>query len=107
MEGITMDLSQVPSIQSVANEFEELPANGYEIISEFMFKNTFLELENKLGEDNFTFILLLQTFAVFPDDKIDIYTICMLMKISYLKVEPYLNLLCRYLILEKKEMLIV
>ena len=102
MEGITMDLSQVPSIQSVANEFEELPANGYEIISEFMFKNTFLELENKLGEDNFTFILLLQTFAVFPDDKIDIYTICMLMKISYLKVEPYLNLLCRYLILEKK-----
>lgn len=104
MEGIALDLSQVPSVQSVANEFEELPANGYEIISEFMFKNTFLELENKLGEDSFTFILLLQTFAVFPNDKIDIYTICMLMKISYLKVEPYLNLLCRYLILEKKEM---
>ena len=102
MEGIVTDLSQVASIQSVASEFEELPANGYEIISEFMFKNTFLELENRLSEDMDLFVLLLQIFAVFPSDKVDIYTICMLMKISYLKIEPYLNLLCKYLILEKK-----
>lgn len=102
MEGITTDLTQVASIQSVANEFEELPANGYEIISEFMFKNTFMELENRLSNDIDLFVSLLQTFAVFPNDKIDIYTMCMLMNVSYLRIEPYLNLLCRYLILEKK-----
>ena len=103
VEGIAIDLSKsIISIETVENEFRNLPANGYEIISEFMFKNTFLELEKRLSNNIELFAQLMRIFAVFPSDSIDIYTLCMLMDVRYIKIEPYLNLLCRYFILERK-----
>lgn len=103
VDGIVTDLSKMASVQTVANEFVNLPANGYEIISEFMFKNTFIELEEKLIDNKEVFVRMLQAFAVFPRETIDIYTMCMLMDVGYAQIEPYLNLLCRFLILERKE----
>lgn len=103
IEGIVIDLSKMSSLQSVVTEFESLPANGYEIISEFMFKNTFVELEERLIDNKELFARLLQIFAVFPKETIDIYTLCMLLNVGYMQIEPYLNMLCRFLILERKE----
>ena len=103
IEGIVTDLSKMSSVHSVATELVSLPANGYEIISEFMFKNTFIELEERLINDKELFARLLQVFAVFPKQTIDIYTMCMLLDVGYVQIEPYLNMLCRFLILERKE----
>ena len=103
VEGIVMDLSKMSSVQSVTTELVSLPANGYEIISEFMFKNTFIELEERLIDDKELFARLLQVFAVFPKETIDIYTMCMLLDVGYIQIEPYLNMLCKFLILERKE----
>ena len=102
IDGIVTDLSKMSSVQSVATELVSLPANGYEIISEFMFKNTFIELEERLIDDKELFARLLQVFAVFPKETIDIYTMCMLLDVGYMQIEPYLNMLCRFLILERK-----
>lgn len=48
IEGITSDLSALPTVSNIVNEFSTIPLNGYDIISEFMFKNTFDELEKHL-----------------------------------------------------------
>lgn len=102
IEGIVTDLSKMSTVQSVSEEILNLPANGYEIISEFMFKNTFIELEERLIDHKELFTKLLQVFAVFPKETIDIYTMCLLLDVGYAQIEPYLNMLCRFLILERK-----
>lgn len=101
IEGITSDLSALPTVSNIVNEFSTIPLNGYDIISEFMFKNTFDELEKTFKEHADLLFSLLKIFAVYPNQEIDIYTICMLSDLSYLNINPYINLLCQYLILEK------
>lgn len=101
IDGIKSDLSALPAVSSIVDEFSTLPLNGYEIISEFMFKNTFDELEKIFAQHTDFLSTLLKIFAVYPNKEIDIFTICMLSDSSYIDINPYLNLLCRYLILEK------
>lgn len=101
IEGITSDLSALPTVSNIVNEFSTIPLNGYDIISEFMFKNTFDELEKTFKEHADLLFSLLKIFAVYPNQEIDIYTICMLSDLSYININPYINLLCQYLILEK------
>lgn len=45
ISGINADLSKGATLQSINKELTNLPANGYEIISEYMFKNTFGDIE--------------------------------------------------------------
>lgn len=102
VEGLITDLSQMSSVKGMQSEFGQLPSNGYEIISEFMFKNTFIEIEKVFIKQKDFLVSLLKIFAVYPHENIDIFTICMLMKSDYNKIEPYITILCRYLILERK-----
>ena len=100
--GIVKDLNQC-SVKALSHEISSIPLNGYEIISEYMFKNTFEELE-KLYEDKGKLLnSLLRVFAVYPTSNIDIYTICMINELGYQDIIPVMDLLCKYLILEKKE----
>lgn len=100
--GIVKDLNQC-SINSISKEIASVPLNGYEIVSEFMFKNTFEELES-LYEDNGKILnSLLRVFAVYPTKSIDIFTICIITDLGYQDILPMIDLLCKYLILEKKE----
>lgn len=102
IEGIRIDLTKLSTIDNLVNEMNTLPVNGYEIISEFMFKNTFNELEKLFHEESEFLYSLLEIFAVYPSKEIDIFTICILMNSSYTQIEPFTNMLCRYLILEKR-----
>lgn len=100
--GLTADLTRTATIGKIGKELQRLPANGYEIISEYMFKNTFEELEKVFSEDAPTIYSLLKILAVYPGEYVDVYTLSMLSKLSYQKIEPIISMLCRYLIVEKK-----
>lgn len=100
--GIVKDLNQ-SSVNSISKEISSVPLNGYEIISEFMFKNTFEELESLYEDRGKILDTLLRVFAVYPTEKIDIFTICIITDFGYQDILPMIDLLCKYLILEKKE----
>ena len=102
IHGIAADISSPISVPKIKQEMARLPANGYSIISEFMFKNTFTEIENIFKAEATLIYTILKIFAVYPYDSVDIYTICTLSKESYLNVEPIITILCRYLVIEKK-----
>lgn len=100
--GLKADLTRVATVNKIGNELKTLPANGYEIISEYMFKNTFEELEKVFIDSSVTIYALLKILAVYPGDCVDIYTLSMLSKRSYQEIEPIMTMLCKYLIVEKK-----
>lgn len=100
--GIVKDLNQ-SSVKAIAKEISNIPINGYEIVSEFMFKNTFEELESMYEDKGDLLNSLLRVFAVYPSKCIDIFTICIITELGYQKILPMVDLLCKYLILEKKE----
>lgn len=66
-----------------------------------MFKNSFQELQEILLEEKAVLATILKIFAVYPADTIDLYTISMLSKQPYLTIDHIIELLCRYLIIEK------
>lgn len=100
--GIVTDLNQC-SVKSISKEISSVPLNGYEIVSEFMFKNTFEELEALFEDKGEILNSLLRVFAVYPTKSIDIFTICIITDLGYQDILPMVGLLCKYLILEKKE----
>lgn len=100
--GIVKDLNQ-RSIKSISEEISSIPLNGYEIVSEFMFKNTFEELEKLFEDKGKVLDSLLRVFAVYPSNCVDVFTICIITDLGYQDIIPMINLLCKYLILEKKE----
>lgn len=80
------------------------PSNAYEVVAEFMYKDTFEHIEIAFAESAALFYKVLKVFAVIEDDSIDINTICLLTQESYPSVEEVVALLCNFLILEKKDM---
>lgn len=72
------------------------------MISEYMFKNTFEEVEKVFAEFSSTMYTLLKVLAVYPGKYVDIYTLSLLSKRPYQEIEPIMTMLCRYLIVEKK-----
>ena len=100
--GIVKDLSQCTP-NSISKEIADVPLNGYEIVSEFMFKNTFEELKVLYEDKGEKLDTLLRVFAVYPSNAIDVFTICMITEFGYQEVVPIMDLLCKYLILERKE----
>lgn len=103
ISGINADLSKGATLQSINKELTNLPANGYEIISEYMFKNTFGDIEKIFASSMNVTYKLLKVLAVYPMASVDIYTLSMLSKESYSVIEPIMAMLCKYMIVEKKE----
>lgn len=100
--GLKTDLTRIATVKKIGEELNSLPANGYEIISEYMFKNTFEELEKVFIDSSIAIYALLKILAVYPGKYVDIYTLSMLSKRSYQEIEPIMTMLCKYLIIEKK-----
>ena len=85
---------------------EQCPANTYEVISEFMYKDTFSQLENYFKNNNSKlFCEILKVFAVTlnneGNDGIDITTLCILTAGLYPQVQSVVDVLTNYLIIEK------
>lgn len=91
IDGLAADYSCVATTKKVAEELRTLPANGYEIIGEFMFKNTFLEIEDIFAADSETLYSVLKIFAVCSQDSVDIYTISILLKLDYVSLQPIIS----------------
>ncbi|MBR2505407.1 MAG: ATP-binding protein [Bacilli bacterium] len=101
LQGLQMDLTKRATITKLNRELASLPANGYEIISEYMFKNTFEELEEIFTTDSQRIYSILSVLAVYPSKSVDIYTLSLLTKQPYNELEELMILLCRYLIVNK------
>lgn len=100
IQGIASDISNT---QKLSDEFSNLPPNGYEIISEFMFRNAFAEIETLYSSKSNELYSILKIFAAYPSDQIDIYTLSTLTEINYIEIDPIISTLCKYLILEKSQ----
>ncbi len=98
---IANDIPISARVKKLEKEVTQIPANGFNIISEFMFKNSFLEILELYKTDETLISSILKIFAVHSLEKIDLYTISMLSKKPYSIIDPVLDLLCKYLIIEK------
>ena len=101
LSGIANDISI--NTRKLSEEFENLPPNGYEIISEFMFKNAFIEIEALYSSDAEKIYSILKIFSVYSSDSIDVYTLSTLSGTNYLETEKIVSMLCKYLIVEKNQ----
>ena len=79
------------------------PPNAYEVVSEFMYKDTFEHIERFFTEGNELFYKILKVFAVIENNSTDINTICLLTEEAYPNVERVMDVLCNYLIVEKSD----
>lgn len=101
INGIVSDMSTPATIAKLEKEMQQIPANGFNIISEYMFKNSFQEIQDNYKDNAMLLSSVLKIFAVYPSDAIDLYTISMLSKEPYCILDPIIELLCQYLIIEK------
>lgn len=101
INGIISDTTYSTTVNDLKQEVSNIPPNGFNIISEFMFKNSFQEIREKYRANDIILTSILKIFAVYPSKTIDLYTISILSKQSYSVIDPVIELLCRYLIIEK------
>lgn len=101
MSGLIAEFSSDNAWRNLRSNLNNIPGNAYEVISEFMFEDTFEEIEMVFSHDMSVFYKILKIFAVLQGDSVDLNTICLLSKENYTKVEAIADTLCNYLILEK------
>lgn len=102
ISGLQADFSSPNAWKKIRNSLSIVAPNAYESISEFMFKDTFEQLELIFAYDIELFNKVLKIFAIISNEGIDLSTVCLLTKCSYPKVESAVDALCNYLILERK-----
>lgn len=101
INGIAADMIAPATVKKLEKEVRSIPSNGFTIVSEFMFKNSFQEIQENYKSNAEDLSAILKIFAVYPSDLIDLYTISTLIKKPYTEIEPIIDLLCRYLIIER------
>ena len=101
INGIAADMIAPATVKKLENEVRSIPSNGFTIVSEFMFKNSFQEIQENYKSNAEDLSAILKIFAVYPSDLIDLYTISTLIKKPHVEIEPIIDLLCRYLIIER------
>ena len=101
MSGLKADFSRVSTLKDLKSNTSTLAPNAYASISDFMYKDTFEQIENIFAEP-ILFYKILKVFAVIHNNEgIDISTICLLADIPYPQTEAAIDTLCNYLIIEK------
>ncbi len=103
VEGLKAEFSNVNAWKSLRSSLASTPSNTYEVVSEFMYKDTFEHIEATFNEHKELFYKILKVFAVIQSDSTDINTICLLTHEAYPTVEAVLDVLCNYLIIEKRD----
>ena len=91
--------------KSLKTSLLKTPSNAYEVVAEFMYRDTFEHLETSFLENADLFYKILNVFAVIQNESTDINTLCLLTNESYPNIEAVVDVLCNFLILEKKDML--
>lgn len=89
--------------KSLRSTLSKTPSNAFEVIGEFMYKDTFEHIEATFATSADLFYKILKVFAVIQNNSTDINTICLLTGESYPDVEAVIDVLCSFLILEKKD----
>ncbi len=89
--------------KSLKKTLSNTPSNAYEVIAEFMYKDTFEHIETSFSESTDLFYKVLKVFAVIQSECTDISTLCLLTNESYPQVEEVVDILCTFLILEKND----
>lgn len=115
MRRLSKNLSTITSLKtefnsgnawkSLKNTLSKTPSNAYEVIAEFMYKDTFEHIETTFAENAELFYKVLKVFAVIQNDGTDISTLCLLTNESFPNVEAVVEILCSFLILEKNDTL--
>ena len=100
ISGLRADFSCANVWKGIRKNIAVLPPNAYEAISDFMFKDTFEQIESVFSNPEL-FYEILKVFAVIPNKGIDLSTVCFLTSISYPDVEAVAETLCNYLIIER------
>ena len=100
ISGLRADFSCANVWKGIRKNIAVLPSNAYESISDFMFKDTFEQIESVFNNPEL-FYEILKVFAVMPNKGIDLSTVCLLTGISYPDVEAAAETLCNYLIIER------
>ena len=90
--------------RSLTSKLQKVPSNAYEVIAEFMFRDTFEHIESLFANDINLFYKVLKLFAITRNEKTDINNVCLLTGESYTNVEAVMDVLCSFLILEKRDM---
>lgn len=113
MRRLSKNLSTISSLKSefnqgnawnnLRNTLSKTPSNAYEVIAEFMYKDTFEHIETTFADNVDLFYKVLKVFAVIQNESTDIGTLCLLTDESYPNVEAVVDILCSFLILEKND----
>ena len=89
--------------RSLRNNLSNIPSGAYEVIANFMYKDTFEHIEASFSNGIDLFYKVMKVFAVIENGNTDINTVCLLTKEAYPNVESVIDVLCNYLILEKSD----
>ena len=100
ISGLKADFSRANAWNGIRKNIANLAPNAYEAISDFMFQDTFEQIET-VFDDAELFYKILKVFAVIPNRGIDLSTVCLLTDCPYPQVEAVVDALCNYLIIEK------
>lgn len=103
VEGLKTEFSNSNAWKSLHSSLSATPSNAYEVISEFMYKDTFEHIEVTFQGHRELFYKVLKVFAVIQSESTDISTICLLTNEGYPNVEAVIDVLCNYLIIEKRD----
>lgn len=100
MLSIQQEFTQLVNINKIKKELSDIPPNAYEVISEFMYRNTFNEIVELFEDKSDLLIFILKIFAVIDKD-IEVYTLSRLTNKDFREIENVLEVLCNYLIIQK------
>lgn len=103
VKSLTLEFTSTNAWNSLRSAIASSPSNTFEVIAEFMYKDTFEHIEKSMCGNTGLFYKVLKVFAVIQSSSTDINTICLLTNEAYPNVEEVIDVLCNYLIIEKKD----
>ncbi len=103
VKSLKSEFSTINAWKSLKKALKNTPSNAYEVVAEFMYKDTFEHIESAVSENTELFYKVLKVFAVIQNESTDINTICLLTESAYPDVEAIIDILCNFLIIEKKD----
>lgn len=103
VKSLDLEFSSTNAWHSLRSAISTSPSNTFEVVAEFMYKDTFEHIENAFCGNTELFYKVLKVFAVIQNSSTDVNTICLLTNAPYPKVEEVIDVLCNFLIIEKKD----
>ena len=103
VKSLDLEFSSTNAWHSLRSTIVSSPSNTFEVIAEFMYKDTFEHIEKAFSGNTELFYKILKVFAVVQNSSTDVNTICLLTNSPYPKVEEVIDILCNFLIIEKKD----